>query len=97
MTDNDNSMGDFQFGDKEQTMGDFRFGLNNQELHSRFVDSLYRELEPIKAWGEIPAGITYWDIADVIIDTISGYTTIAAIPATEIPALITDALEQIKE
>lgn len=83
--------------DTNHTMGNFRFGLNSQEDHARFVESLYRELEPLRQWGEVPEGLTYWDIADVILDTISGYTSIDSVGATEVPTLIVDALEQIRE
>lgn len=81
--------------DSNNTIGDFRFGLETGEQHARFVESLYREIEPLREMGTLPAGTTYWDIADVILDTISGYAGIAPIPATDLAILINDALEQI--
>jgi len=81
--------------DSENTIGDFRFGLETGEQHARFMESLYREVEPLREMGVLPAGTTYWDIADVILDTIAGYTGIAPVPATDLAVLITDALEQI--
>lgn len=80
----------------ERNAGDFRFGLGTKELHNDFVQSLYRDLEPLREWGEVPAGTTYWEVADVILDTISGYTSIAPIDATDLAQLIADALEQLQ-
>lgn len=80
-----------------KTIGDFRFGLDSQDKHTEFVSSLYRELESLEEWGEVPAGTTFADVADSILDTIFGYGQISSIPATELPTLIIDALEQLKE
>lgn len=81
--------------EESNTIGDFRFGLNSPEAHARFTESLYRDLEPLKELGEVPAGLTYWDIADVFLDTIVNYAGMEAIPATELAVLISDALEQL--
>ena len=83
--------------DVEKTIGDFRLGLDSIEQHNDFISSIYRELEPLKEWGELPAGTTYSTIADVILDTISGYGSIAEIPAMQLGNLIQYALEQIKD
>lgn len=82
--------------DGSNTIGDFRFGLDSAETQARFTESLYRELEPLKEWEAIPEGITFHDIADVIVDTIVNYAGISSIPATELPTLILDALEQLR-
>lgn len=82
----------------ENTVGDFRFGLKSDLDHARFVESLYRETEEsIGDLGAVPAGTTYLDIANVLIDTFSGYSSMDSISATELPALISDALEQLQE
>jgi len=83
--------------DDGKTIGDFRFGLDSQVLQNEFLSSLYRELEPLKDWGEVPQGVTFFDIAGAILDTLSGYTQIADIPATELPDLIGDILEQLRD
>lgn len=80
-----------------QTIGDFLFGLEDSEAHARFVESLYREMEPLNEWGDIPSGITFAEVADVILDTIANYAGMGPIPATELPTLINDALEQLRE
>lgn len=81
--------------DTSNTIGDFRFGLASEEHKARFVESLYRELEPLREMGEVPAGTTYSEIADVMVDTIAGYASSGPIPATELATLLTDALEQL--
>lgn len=81
--------------DKENTIGDFRFGLETPELHARFTESLYRDLEPLRELGKVPAGVTYWEIADVFMDTIANYAGMGEIPATELAVLISDAVEQL--
>lgn len=81
----------------EQTIGDFRFGLSSQEHQARFVESLYREIEPIREWGTVDASLTYWEVADAILDTIANYASEGPVEATELPTLINDALEQLKE
>lgn len=78
------------------TIGDFRFGLKSPELHARFTESLYRELEPLKEWGTVNPELTYWDVADAIMDTIVNYAGMGPIEATELPTLINDALEQLQ-
>ena len=83
--------------DVNNTIGTFRFGLTSAENQNEFTNSLYRELEPLKEWGVIPEGTTYWDIADSILDTLHNYAGMAEIPATELPNLINDILEPFKE
>ena len=78
------------------TIGDFRFGLNSPEDHARFTESLYRELEPLRELGTVNPDLTYWEIADVIMDTIVNYSGEGPIEATELPTLISDALEQLQ-
>ena len=81
--------------DTANNIGEFRFGLNSAEAHAEFVDSLYRDLEPLRKWGNIPEGTSYHDVADAILDTISNYAGIAPITATELSVLISDALVQV--
>ena len=83
--------------EEDKTIGDFRFGLKSPEDMARFTESLYRDLEPLQEWGDVPEGLTYADIADAIVDTIANYATIESIPATNLPTLIQDILEQIKD
>ena len=78
------------------TIGDFRFGLGSPEDHARFTESLYREVEPLKEMGLVNPELTYWDIADAILDTIVNYAGMGPIEATELPTLISDALEQLQ-
>lgn len=82
--------------DQGKTIGDFRFGLDSDEKQARFVESLYRELEPLKDMGTLPPDLTYSDIADAMLDTIANYAGEGPIPATELATLITDALEQLE-
>jgi hypothetical protein len=77
------------------TIGDFRFGLKSEEDHARFTESLYREAESMSELGEVPAGTTFLDIANTLIDTFFGYSSMDSITATELPTLISDALEQM--
>jgi hypothetical protein len=80
----------------EHTIGDFRFGLDSPESHARFTESLYRDLESIKEFGVVDPELTYWDIADAIMDTVVNYAGMGPIPATELATLISDALEQLQ-
>lgn len=77
------------------TIGDFRFGLDSPEAQARFTESLYREMESIKEMGNVDPELTYWDIADAILDTVVNYAGMGEIPATELVTLISDALEQL--
>lgn len=81
---------------KEHTIGDFRFGLDSEESQARFTESLYRDLEPLREWGKVSPDLTYWDIADAILDTVSNYAGMGTIAATELSVLISDALEQLQ-
>lgn len=81
---------------EEHTIGEFRFGLDSPESHARFTESLYRDLEPLKELGNVSPDLTYWEIADVILDTVSNYAGMGPIPATELAVLISDALEQLQ-
>lgn len=78
------------------TIGDFRFGLKSPEDHARFTESLYRELESVRELGIINPELTYWDVADAIMDTIVNYAGMGPIEASELPTLISDALEQLQ-
>lgn len=78
------------------TIGDFRFGLKSPEDHARFTESLYRELEPLREWGTVHPELTYYDVADAIMDTIVNYAGTGPIEATELPTLISDALDQLQ-
>lgn len=78
------------------TIGDFRFGLKSPEDHARFTESLYRELESVKEMGTVNPELTYWDVADAIMDTIVNYAGMGPIEATALPVLINDALEQLQ-
>lgn len=80
----------------ENTIGEARFGLDTPEAFARFTESLYREIEGIKEMGKVNPELTYWEIADVFLDTISGYAGMGSIPATDLPTLISDALEQLQ-
>lgn len=80
----------------DNTIGEFRFGLDSSEAHARYSESLYRELAVLDGWGEVPAGTTFASVADVIMDTIINYSGMGPIPATELPTLVLDALEQLK-
>jgi hypothetical protein len=82
--------------DNSNTIGDFRFGLGSPEDHARFTESLYRELEPLKEWGAVNPELTFWEVADAIMDTIVNYAGMGPIEATELPTLINDALEQLQ-
>jgi predicted transcriptional regulator len=62
---------------------------------ARFTESLYREMEPVSEMGTVDPTLTYSEIADMIIDTICNYAGMGQIPATELPTLIKDALEQL--
>lgn len=84
-------------GTENNTIGEFMFGLHSQEDHARFTESLYRDVESIREWGSVDPRLTYYDIADVILDTIANYAGIGAIQATELPVLIKDALEQLTD
>lgn len=84
-------------GTESNTIGEFMFGLNSQEDHVLFTSSLYREVQSIREWGNVDPRLTYYDIADVILDTIASYAGIGAIQATELPVLIKDALEQLTD
>lgn len=77
------------------TIGEFRFGLKSAEDLAEFTASLYREMETIRELGTIPKGTTYYDIADVILDTICNYAGMGEITASELPIIIRDALDQI--
>lgn len=81
--------------DTGKTIGDFRFGLDSQETLARFTESLYREVKPISELGTVDPKLTYAEIADALIDTICNYAGMGQIPATELPTLIIDALEQL--
>lgn len=81
--------------EKSQTIGDFQFGLGSPELMARFTESLYRDIEPLRELGAVPPDLTYWEIADAILDTIANYAGMEAIPATELGTLITDAVDQL--
>jgi len=81
--------------DQGKTIGDFRFGLDSEEKHARFTESLYREVESVREMGTVDPTLTYWDVADAMLDTISNYAGMGPIPATELVALIKDALEQL--
>jgi hypothetical protein len=81
--------------DTGKTIGDFRFGLDSPEAMARFTESLYREMEPVSEMGTVDPTLTYSEIADMIIDTICNYAGMGQIPATELPTLIKDALEQL--
>lgn len=82
---------------ENNTIGDFRFGLESPEHQARFTESIYRELAPLKEWGALPEGLTFSDIADAIVDTISNIAGMGPIPATELPEVILTALEQLRE
>ena len=82
--------------DCQNTIGDFRFGLNSTEDHARFTESLYRELEPLKELGKVDPDLSYWDIADAIMDTIVNYAGMGPIEATELATLISDAVVQLQ-
>lgn len=79
------------------TIGDFLFGLESPEHQARFVDSIYRELAPLKEWGALPEGLTFYDIADVIVDTIGNLAGMGPIPAMELPEVVMTALGQLRE
>jgi hypothetical protein len=81
--------------DQGKTIGDFRFGLDSPETLARFTESLYREMELVSEMGTVDPTLTYSEIADVMIDTIVNYAGMGQIPATELPTLIKDALEQL--
>lgn len=80
---------------KQNTIGDFRFGLDSPETMARFTESLYRDIEPLRELGAVDPELTYWEIADAILDTIANYAGMGEIPATELGTLITDAVEQL--
>lgn len=82
--------------DTNNTIGDFRFGLESPEHHARFTESLYRELEPLKELGRVDSELTYWDIADSLLDTIVNYAGQEPILATDLATLISDALDQLQ-
>ena len=81
--------------EKSNTIGDFRFGLDSPEAQARFTESLYRDIEPLREMGKVNPDLTYWDIADAIMDTIVNYAGMGDIEATDLGTLITDAVEQL--
>jgi hypothetical protein len=82
---------------EQPTVGDFRYGLASAEAHAEYNASLYREIEDLRGWGDVPAGKTFWDLADALLDAFFGSTSIASIPASDLASVITDALEQVQE
>lgn len=81
--------------DQGNTIGDFRFGLDSADSHARFGESLYRDVADLRDLGTVNPSLTYWDIADAILDTIINYAGMGAIPATELSTLVRDAVEQL--
>lgn len=81
--------------EESQTIGDFRFGLDSPEAHARFTESLYRDIEPLREMGKVNPELTYWEIADAIMDTIVNYAGMGDIEATDLGTLISDAVEQL--
>lgn len=81
---------------EHHTIGEFRFGLETADDHARFTESLYRDLEPIKELGTVDPNLTYWNIADAIMDTIVNYAGMGPVPANELAILIGDAVEQLQ-
>lgn len=77
------------------TIGDFQFGLDSAETKARFTESLNRELEPLEEMGTVRPDLTYSEIADAFIDTVSNYAGQGDIPATDLATLIIDAVEQL--
>jgi hypothetical protein len=90
-----NAKGSKKMDEAQNTIGEYLFGLGSAEEHARFTESLYRELEPLKALGTVGSELTYWDIADAIMDTIVNYAGEGPIKATELATLISDAVEQL--
>ena len=81
--------------DQGKTIGDALFGLDSSETHARFGESLYRDVEDLRELGTVDPSLTYWDIADAILDTIINYAGMGPIPATELSTLVRDAVEQL--
>lgn len=81
--------------DAGKTIGDFRFGLDSEERLARFTESLYREMESVRELGVVDPALTYWEIADAMLDTIANYAGMGQVPATELVTLVKDALDQL--
>lgn len=79
------------------TIGAELFGLRDGNEHAAAVDSIHRALAPLREKGPVPQGTTYHAIADAIVDTISGYSGEGNITPDLLPALLTDALDQLDE
>lgn len=77
-----------------RTMADEFFGLTAEE-HAEMGEHLYKEIEELREWGEIPPGTAYYDVADAFLDTILGVTGgMGDILPEDVPDLIKTALDQ---
>lgn len=82
--------------DDENTIGEYRFGLGSEEDHARYAESLYRSIDELKELGELPAGTTFYDVADAILDTVINYSALGPILATDLADLVKDSVEQLE-
>lgn len=80
----------------ENTIGDYRFGLPSEEAHVDYAESLYREIEELKELGELPPGTTFYDVADVILDTVINYSALGPILPSDLANLVKDSVEQLE-
>lgn len=80
----------------ENTIGDYRFGLASEEAYGDYAESLYREIEELKDLGELPPGTTFYDVADVILDTVINYSALGPILPSDLANLVKDSVEQLE-
>lgn len=70
-----------------------RLGLG-EEGQARLISAAYHSLGDLRDV-PVPHGTTLFDVADVILDTISGYASGGPVGHADLAPLVRDALEQL--